>query len=102
MESVTAALSALSGVRRDAMQRAPLALNQSATTGFVMFLTAVIATLTMGYALQRAFMGDRSVKAAAIGGGLLWGAFVLALDRLLLMGLDKLAPWCQTGLQLPP
>jgi hypothetical protein len=71
------------------MQRAPGALSQAVTTGVIMVLTATIASLTMGYALHRAFAGDTFALPVAIGGGILWGSFVLALDRLLLLGIDK-------------
>lgn len=86
---VTYRLALLSGVRRAAILRAPDALNRAATTGVIMLLTAAFATFTMGYALQRAFIGDSYDTAVAVAGGLLWGAFILALDRLLLMGIDK-------------
>lgn len=65
-----------------------------------MVLTSIIASLTMGYALHRAFVGDRFQMLVTVAGGLLWGAFVLALDRLLILGLDKTAPWYQSLLQL--
>jgi len=97
---MTRAVSALAGVRRDAMDRAPQALNQSATTGFLMVLTSIIASCTMGYALHRAFEGDRFQMWVTFIGGPLWGFFVLALDRLLILGLDKNAPWYQSLLQL--
>ena len=94
---VTYRLALLSGVRRAAILRAPDALNRAATTGVIMLLTAAFATFTMGYALQRAFNGDSYAVDVAIVGGLLWGAFILALDRLLLMGIDKTTRWSQVG-----
>lgn len=100
MAFMTRAVSALAGVRRDAMDRAPQALNQSATTGFLMVLTSIIASFTMGYALHRAFEGDRFQMWVTFVGGPLWGLFVLALDRLLILGLDKNARWYQSLLQL--
>jgi len=97
---VTYRLALLAGVRRSAILRAPDALNHAATTGAVMLLTATIATLTMGYALDRSFEGDSFALQVAFGGGLLWGAFILTLDRLLLMGIDKTGRWYHTAIQL--
>lgn len=90
----------LAGARPDAIRRARNAASQAATTGLVMLITATIASLTMGYALHRSFSGDRFALPVAIGGGLLWGAFVVAVDRLLLLGIDKKARWYRTALQL--
>ena len=97
---VTFWLAQLSGVRRSALLRAPDAIHLAATSGAIMLLTAAFAISTMGYALQRAFAGDSYATPVAIAGGLLWGAFILTLDRLLLMGIDKTARWYYTIAQL--
>jgi hypothetical protein len=97
MTTITHALSLLAGTRREAAEKAPGALNQAATTGAVMLLTAAIAIFTIGYALFRAFQGDRFALPVAVSGGLLWGGFVLCLDRLLLLGIDKTDKWYRTA-----
>jgi len=90
MNRIVSFLCAVSGTRKDALARAPEGRASAATIGFVMLVTATIACMTMGYALHRAFVGDYYATPVAVVGGLLWGSFVLAVDRLLLMGIDKL------------
>jgi len=100
MNPVTYRLATLAGARADSIRRARMNIGQAMTIGVVMLITATIAALTMGYALHRAFIGDRFALQVSIGGGLLWGAFILSVDRLLLLGIDKNARWYNTALQL--
>jgi hypothetical protein len=59
-----------------------------------MILIAVAAAFTFGYAIHRAFLGDKYEMLVAIGGGTGWGCLVFCLDRLLVLGIDKFAgPW---------
>lgn len=90
MNAITHFLCIISGTRKDALARAPQARHQAATIGVVMLITATIACVTMTYAIQRAFVGDAYAMAIAYAGGILWGSFVLAVDRQLLIGIDKL------------
>jgi hypothetical protein len=99
MNLITSRLAILAGARPDAIRRARMDIGQSTTIGVVMLITATIAWLTMGYALFRAFTGDRFALPVAVGGGMLWGAFILSVDRLLLLGIDKNARWYRTALQ---
>jgi Domain of unknown function (DUF4407) len=100
MNPITFRLATLAGARPDAIRRARMDIGQATTIGVVMLITATIACLTMGYALHRAFIGDRFALPVAVGGGMLWGAFILTVDRLLLLGIDKNARWYRTALQL--
>jgi hypothetical protein len=90
MNAIIQFLCTVSGTRKDALSAAPQARQQAATIGVVMLITATIACVTMTYAIQRAFVGDTYAMAIAYVGGILWGSFVLAVDRQLLIGIDKL------------
>src|ERR1041385_6464688 len=98
MNAIVNLLCRIAGVRKDAIARAPHTRHQAATMGIIMLITAVIASITMGYAIARAFVGDRFAIPAAILGGCLWGTFVLVVDRLILISIDKVSPkrmWLQ-------
>jgi hypothetical protein len=90
MNAIIHFLCTVSGTRKDALSAAPQARHQAATIGVLMLITASIAGITMTYAIQRAFVGDAYAMAIACTGGVLWGSFVLAVDRQLLIGIDKL------------
>jgi hypothetical protein len=59
-----------------------------------MILTALISSLTAGYALEQAFWGTEYAVPVSILGGALWGSLVFCIDRLIILGIDKFAsPW---------
>jgi hypothetical protein len=89
-----------SGVRRDALQRAPQGRAQAATLGALMLLTSFVSLLTSGYALHEAFVGSEYAGIIAVGGGLVWATVVFCIDRLLILGVDKFASPGRIALQL--
>jgi len=92
-------LCGVAGVREDALARAPKAHGQSATIGFLLLLTSLLASLTSGYAVRRAFAGDAFAGPIALMAGSIWGGIVFCLDRGLLLGLDKFAPNWKLAIQ---
>jgi hypothetical protein len=88
-----------SGARRDALRYAPGSRNRVATSGAILLLVGLIASLTGGYAVTRLFYGEPYAVAAAVVFGAVWGCFVFTLDRLLTMTIVKPAPWWKLALQ---
>jgi hypothetical protein len=91
-----------SGARRDALLKAPSSRTRAGTLGLVLILIAIISSFTAGYAFKRAFLGDPYVLATAVIGGVIWGTLVFCIDRLMLLGMDKLdRPWLQFLVRVP-
>lgn len=93
-------LCSLSGTRRDALERSPAGRGQAATLGFLLVATATLAALNAGYALRQAFLGTPGQDLIAVGGGLIWGGIIFSIDRILVSGIDRSAPWWRLAAQV--
>ena len=91
MKSLVQLLCIISGVRADALEKTPKAYSQAATIGALLLLTPTVSGITMAYAINRAFSGDAYAMPATVLGGLLWSTIVFAIERSLLLGIDKFA-----------
>lgn len=78
-----------SGANLDVLRRCPSEENKYVGIGATILLTAALATLSGGYALFSVF---GSVPAAAVF-GLLWGATIFNLDRVIVSGMRKQRYW---------
>jgi hypothetical protein len=86
-------LSAVAGVRKDVLERAPQSNGQAATLGFLLLLTPSLSGITMGYAIYRVFGDHFGGWPSAIGGGALWTGIIFGIERSLLLGIDKTKHW---------
>jgi hypothetical protein len=97
-------LAIVGGARRDAVEEAPQALGSAAMVGLLTLASCAAAAFTAAYALANVFQGPAAL-ALAVGGGLLWAGFVLALNRALIFSVDGnsgvLQKLAQAVLRLP-
>jgi hypothetical protein len=91
VEKIMRFLCTASGVRKDALARAPNAMAQPAIFGLAILCTSSVAFLAAAYAIYRVFYGDNLAWLASIVSGLLWGGLVFSIDRSML-NIDKSGP----------
>ncbi len=89
MRKIVAALCICAGARQDVLKRVRDGRGQTATLGLILILVGIISALTSGYALNRAFLGDRYAAVIAVVGGLVWATLVFCIDRLMILSFDK-------------
>ena len=99
MDKILRFLSAVAGVRKDALDRAPNAMATPAIFGLAIIATSTIAGCMAAYAVKRVFYGSSRSWAAAAVAGLVWACLVFAIDRSMLM-IDKSAAWWRIALQV--
>lgn len=74
-----------SGSSISLLERTPTEINKHTGIGGVIFFTAVLASLSSGYALYSVFEN----LWAAVGFGLLWGLMIFNLDRFIVASMRK-------------
>ncbi|SNS69110.1 protein of unknown function [Belliella buryatensis] len=98
MEKITRFLWFCSGANFNLLQKSPTESNKYVGIGGTVFFTAVLATLSAGYALFTIF---QSIY-AAIGFSLIWGLMIFNLDRFIVSSMRKRANvWSEWKMAIP-
>lgn len=98
MNWVTKFLLVCSGSNIDLLKQTPTEINKHIGMGGVILFTAILASLSSGYALYSVF--DNIY--AAIGFGLLWGLMIFNLDRFIVASMRKSGNFLQQFLSASP
>jgi len=94
-------LCTVAGVRKDAQAQVPKALGLASTTGGLLVLISAAAAGAFGFAVWKALAGHAHALVVALITGPAWGTLIFCVDRALVLGIDKLAPfWRQLSMTL--
>jgi hypothetical protein len=76
--------------------------NKYASIGATVFLTALLAAISSGYALYTIFRGEEYAITAAICFGIVWATIIFNLDRYIVSSLRKEGNWKKELLHATP
>lgn len=86
MSRIGDGLAALGGARAEVLERAPGDRQRFLAMGLVLITTAAVSAASASFALAIALSAPLAV---AIGIGILWGLVILAIDRMLVVGMPR-------------
>ncbi|MFD3458345.1 DUF4407 domain-containing protein [Nocardia fluminea] len=92
-------LLSLVGIREDILEQAPSDRARYLSLGAILLGTATIAAVSMTFAIR---MAARAPLPLAVLLGIGWGAFILVLDRAMVIGMSKQRGWVRTTVMVVP
>jgi hypothetical protein len=92
-------LLSLVGIREAILEQAPSDRARYLSLGAILLGTATIAAVSMTFAIG---MAARAPLPLAVLLGIGWGAFILVLDRAMIIGMSKQKGWVRTAVMVVP
>ncbi|MEV0768691.1 DUF4407 domain-containing protein [Nocardia salmonicida] len=92
-------LLSLVGIRESILEQAPSDRARYLSLGAILLGTAAIAAVSMTFAIR---MAARAPLPLAVLLGIGWGAFILVLDRAMVIGMSKQKGWVRTVVMVVP